>query len=177
MLNIKFWPPLKHFAPNVQELLAFSMAAEKEYPASLTVDRVGPLNEDAGYSPGVLRAHMPDWASRQNMLNSAVLALAFSEFVWVKGGAEGLCVFSRADANQSLEGGSGAWLMGTITDPWRAGPCKVIARWYKPLEVDQIVNSIGAGDSMLGAVLAGLSKGMSAEDDTHLDKLVDIGQL
>lgn len=175
-------PVLAHFAPNLQELAVFAEAACKAYPelqndsaAHYTSLKDTPLElaQDPDFVYNASCVEAPAWFHDRHLWANAMVALSFTKYLWVKAGAEGVCLFTRT---QSLAAGNVAWPVGKLYDQWSDQPNDVIGMWFRPLEIDQIRNSIGAGDSMLGSVLAGLSRGLDPENAAQLNKLVELGQ-
>lgn len=173
---------LAHFAPNLQELAVFAEAARKAYPDPELASEPyrtclkGTWFELARKSNFISRTAVndsPPWVANHQFWSDVMVALSFTDYLWVKGGADGVCLFTRG---YTLDAGDVAWHVGKLYDQWQDQPYDVKGMWFGAKAVYPIVNSIGAGDSLLGSVLAGLSRGMNAADPSHLYKLVDMGQ-
>lgn len=171
--------PVTHFIPNLQELDVFCKAALDSNPEIMegrTVDsrhdRLSPVSS-IGHSDDLVIP--PLWAYQENLWYQALIALNFCNYLWVKAGAEGICLFTR---RETLNAGDMAWFVGNTGEAgsWAGEANTVAAMWFKAHEVDKVINSIGAGDSLLGGMLAGMSKGLAPENGYYLDKLVAIGQ-
>lgn len=150
---------ITHMAPNRQELLAL-------YDAALT----NGLEDTLSLNDNEAQKDVPAWLKDPRTLQAALQALSLAENVWLKAGADGLCLFRRSGPSSA---GKVSWTIGAT------GPSDAVeATYFEPLSIkDQdIRNAIGAGDSMLGGILAGLSHGLTMEDPAYVNKLAQLGQ-
>jgi hypothetical protein len=99
--------------------------------------------------------------------------------VWVKLGSEGLAVFQtyprKVTDRELLVEVPGITRM-KIYGKRDKIPSNILGTIFKPLTAVLVKNSIGAGDSMLGGILAGLTRGLNPFVDRDLIKLANIGQ-
>lgn len=113
-----------HFTPNLQEVNALARQIRKTEPNQ-------PLDATTAGFGGVC----PAWISHADM-EDITLAMKYTQYLWLKGGARGLCIFHYDDNG------------------------KLWCRPFDALPIKTVKNSVGAGDSLMGGILAGLAQGI-----------------
>lgn len=113
---------------------------------------------------------VPPWLQDPLLLKATSTGLTVAENLWLKAGSDGLCLFSRSASDTA---GGSSWVVGTLPNS-----AAVYATYFAPLhiEANNIKNGIGAGDSLLGGILAGLCHGLDMAKPAHVQALARIGQ-
>lgn len=167
---------LSYIAPNVHELRSLQAGL-----SDLS------LNESSAYSDSMLSWHtnekfrlsvetkLPAWILSEGVLQSALRLLPFVDCLFVKAGSKGLVVVQRTSREQlpafETEAKKGARVVTTV------GPQGgLVISSYEALRLDSTASAVGGGDSLLGGLLAGISKGLRPSYPADLDRLVYIGQ-
>lgn len=158
---------ITHFAPNVQEIIAFSEFARAKFPSLLKRTAIETKSSNH------VRTPCPAWAEDAELLRHVADGLNFAQYVWLKNGSKGMCLFTRR--REATYPSSQEEAHVSQTHKTHSGELLELF-YFKPRPVTKIVNSVGAGDSMLGAILSGLSQGMAISDGELLGELGDVGQ-
>lgn len=147
-------------APNRQELLAMHEASALS--SGHHELRLGTSEAPSGH---------PSWLQDPLVLKAACTGLAVAENLWLKAGSDGLCLFKRSASHSASKSG---WVVGTLP-----GSEVVHATYFAPFHIKNhnVKNGIGAGDSLLGGILAGLCHGLDVAKPAHVQALAQIGQV
>lgn len=151
-------PFIDHFTPNRQELLALSAVTGFEKGPGK------PVINDAPVPPGV-----PEWLSTPEMVQAMIRGMSFAHYVWLKAGKDGVVFLKRA---ASCSAGFVSWQLTKGQEP-------ITACYFPALPTDEseIKDTVGAGDSFVGGITAGLAFGLDIRIDEHINQLANIGQM
>lgn len=128
-----------------------------------------------------LALRLPKWVLDEGVAQMAIRLLATSIFgtLFVKSGSRGVLVAQRiSDVDQSSEWTSLRKSKGTVVVRNGLPGDVIVLKHYAalPLQEDEIRNVTGAGDNLAGALLAGMSRGLSPALPADLDRLVGLAQ-
>lgn len=168
---------LTHMAPNIAELRSL-------YDHLRSLD----LFETSAYFRNTLisfqtdeifrnqiRTRFPEWVTSEGIVQMAVHLLAFVDCLWIKAGRRGLLVIQRLPIGTSTETEwSVAASASCVISPGTQGMLTI--QYFSPLKLEKTESVVGAGDSMLGALLAGMVSGLDWTRPADVVKLADIGQ-
>ncbi|BGP21739.1 hypothetical protein JCM10295v2_000614 [Rhodotorula toruloides] len=128
-----------------------------------------------------LSLYLPKWVLDEGVAQMAVRLISTSLFgsLFIKSGSRGVVVVQRVSGVDDV----GAWSSlpsrkGTVVVCSTRQADAVVLRHYPALELDQghVETVTGAGDSLAGAILAGLVRGWRPSLPHGLDQLVGLGQ-
>ena len=128
-----------------------------------------------------LALRLPKWVLDEGVAQMAIRLLATSIFgaLFVKSGSRGVLVAQRiSDVDQSSEWTSLRKSKGTVVIRSGAPGDVIVLKHFAalPLQEQEIRNVTGAGDNLAGALLAGMSRGLSPALPADLDRLVELAQ-
>ena len=128
-----------------------------------------------------LALRLPKWVLDEGVAQMAIRMLATSIFgaLFIKSGSRGVLVAQRiSDVDQSSEWTSLRKSKGTVVIRSGAPGDVIVLKHFAalPLQEQEIRNVTGAGDNLAGALLAGMSRGLSPALPADLDRLVELAQ-
>ncbi|BGP36708.1 hypothetical protein JCM10449v2_000609 [Rhodotorula kratochvilovae] len=149
------------------------------------------FSDSAVYAPGAwfdgitvpsaeLATLLPPWTTSTGAAQMALRLLPLVRTLLVKAGADGVLAVQRVSGVDAVA----AWRAlprrkGTVVVPSESSPAKaVVLRHYPalPLLAEDVVGVTGAGDSLAGATLAALVRGLRADVPGELDRIADLAQ-
>lgn len=128
-----------------------------------------------------LALRLPKWVLDEGVAQMAIRLLATSIFgtLFVKNGSRGVLVAQRiSDVDQSSEWTALRKSKGTVVVRSGLTGDVIVLKHYAALSLQEheIRNVTGAGDNLAGALLAGMSRGLSPALPADLDRLVELAQ-
>lgn len=171
---------LTHMTPNIHEVRALNTRI-----SNLSLFDTSPYFRQClvGFRStelfrNAIRKKLPPWVTEEGVVQMAMQLLPFVECLWIKAGRRGLLVMQRIPRSDGAAIAS--WKQASAqpntvtTDESETG--LVAIRYYDALPLKSTASVVGGGDSLLGAILAGLTKGVKATHPDGLDRLARIGQ-
>lgn len=168
-------PLVTYATPNIYELTAlYSHIASSD----------NSLYEPAEWFDGItvdsqdVETRLPEWIKKEGIVPMAVRLLPVFGTLFIKSGERGVVVVQRISGEErvqawkDMERRKGLVVAGSTDDEI------VVVRYYPGLTLTQNDGGsvVGAGDSLAGAILALLVKGLSTSDPTELDRIIDVAQ-
>ena len=169
------WPKLSHMAPNVAELRSLH-----RHLISL------PLQDSPAYNEAVmswttderfrhgLEKRLPGWVREEGVVQSALRLLPLVDCLWIKAGGRGLLVVQKCTKEELAGFESGSKDLPVVTASGSLGG--IVISYHRALKLERQVSVVGGGDSLLGALLAGLVSGLRSARPADLLRLVELGQ-
>lgn len=114
-----------------------------------------------------LKRKMPSWVTESGTVQMAIKLLPFVKVLVVKKDEEGLVVIGRIKVSGDGSGDLNEWVMST------GG---VAAKHFPAPIIESIINVTGAGDTLGGTIISGLTNNFELENLCHWDHLIKISQ-
>lgn len=172
------YPYVTYSTPNIHELSTLHQhihASENPvYDAGLWFDHIN-------VSADLLARHLPPWVVTEGIAQMAVQLLPVIGALFVKNGNRGVLVVQRVTGVDNVAAWRGEMRNGKGTvvaaSSGRADEA-VVLRHYPALELQEseVGTVTGAGDSLAGAMLAAMVRGLSSSRPDDLDRIVDLSQ-
>ena len=167
-------PPLSHFSPNLIELDAFDIALNtrgiSDASTSCARDFTDCLQLNVKWRSMVREfTKHPDrhWMRETNVIQKMARCLPFVGSIWTKAGSNGVVRMHTSDTKPKEEEGT------IIHTPKKKGMLYmkdegyVVVTHYPTISIpaNEIVSTTGAGDTLVGGLVAGLVDGKGEERD------------
>lgn len=171
-------PPISHMAPNIHELKALYQCLRDSERLIFDAEHMDRFSTNEQFRND-LRKNLPTWVTEEGIVQMAVQLLPVSETLWVKAESRGLIVVQSIEKDK---GQSAAWRRTASSRSNQTVACSgaahdLVVRYYPALPIADTASVVGGGDSMLGAILAGVVKGnLRSWVPSELDTLAEIGQ-
>jgi pseudouridine-5'-phosphate glycosidase/pseudouridine kinase len=162
-------------APNVAELRSL-----QRHLMSL------PLQESRAYNEAVmswttderfrhgLEKRLPSWVREEGVVQSALRLLPLVDCLWIKAGGRGLLVVQKCTKEELAVFESDSRNLSIVTASGPSGG--IVVSYHSALKLERQISVVGGGDSLLGALLAGLISGLHSTRPNDLLRLVELGQ-
>jgi pseudouridine-5'-phosphate glycosidase/pseudouridine kinase len=170
-------PYVTYSTPNIHELQTlFESVSFSDSPAF----EAGSWFDGITVSADQLSLRLPSWVVNEGVAQMAIRLLPIVGTLFVKSGSKGVLVVQRVSGVdkvarwKQLRPTKGTVVVGSSSTPSEA----VVIRHYAALAFDEseMGTVTGAGDSLLGALLATLISDLDPSVPSDLDRIVDIAQ-
>lgn len=163
--------PLTHISPNILELSQmYNLLSDIPSDTSdLSWSYINSLNllsdwraklESFGRKKGL------EWIVKEGIVRQAVGLLPFVESLWIKAGSEGLVHLRISSVSIRPSQDSGSTTISHKLDGIHKGKHLVLSHHVAPkIRADKVVSTTGAGDTLVGGIVAGLVGGNGTEDE------------
>lgn len=170
-------PSVSYASPNIHELAALyqhvQLSENPIYASGMWFDSIN-------VSADLLASRLPAWVVQEGLVQMAVPLLQIIGTLVIKSGSRGILVVQRVTGADAVT----AWkalprAKGTVVaaSSALAGEAVVIRHYPALLLLEGEVGTVtGAGDSLAGAMLAAIVRGLSPAFPDQLDRIVEIGQ-
>lgn len=160
--------PLTHLSPNILELSkAHELLSDiSDELASTSWDFINSLNLLADWRSKVealSRKPGLDWIGREGIVQKGVALLPWIESLWIKAGKRG--VVHIAIAKSPSKASRGTANISQKLDGVHSGKYLIVEYYESPsIKESEIVSTTGAGDTLVGGIVAGLVDGQEGNE-------------
>ncbi|SCV68858.1 BQ2448_979 [Microbotryum intermedium] len=127
----------------------------------------------------LLARDLPEWITKQGVVQMAVRLLPLFGCVLIKAGEKGVVVIQRISGGDRVTQWRQKQGKNVVVAPCtKTGRETVVVSYFEGIQIDEgeIVSVTGAGDSLAGALGALMSRGKRLDDFDELKSIVDIAQ-
>ncbi|OCF58148.1 hypothetical protein L486_04178 [Kwoniella mangroviensis CBS 10435] len=165
--------PLTNISPNILELdhlynLVGTLSERSEEIESRSWEYINSLNlgyEWRGKVDNWLSKPDRQWIKEQGIIPKMIRLLPFISSFWLKVSSKGLIHLELASSPTRVTPHSGDGIVYNIDSKIHQGKYLVFKHYLPPdIAQDEIVSTTGAGDTLVGGLVAGLVNGMEDED-------------
>ena len=167
------WPALDLLVPNLAELTRiFNTVRSPDESAFASLDWFKPIDAlDVGPRfRDTLDRELPKWVVEEGAVQMAIQLLPAVRMMVVKSGARGALVVGRVDPSQAKR-----WREKRA---WVVSDGGVVVKHFPAHQLPDTAdgNVTGAGDTLCGAILAGLVQGTRLDEPQDVVRLIDLAQ-
>ncbi|KAK6907109.1 hypothetical protein I203_101098 [Kwoniella mangroviensis CBS 8507] len=165
--------PLTNISPNILELdhlynLVGTLSERSEEIESRSWEYINSLNlgyEWRGEVDNWLSKPDRQWIKEQGIIPKMIRLLPFISSFWLKVSSKGLIHLELASSPTRVTPHSGDGIVYNLDSKIHQGKYLVLKHYLPPdIAQDEIVSTTGAGDTLVGGLVAGLVNGMEDED-------------
>ncbi|WWD08798.1 hypothetical protein V865_006911 [Kwoniella europaea PYCC6329] len=165
--------PLTNISPNILELdhlynLVGTLSEKSEEIESRSWEYINSLNlgyEWRGKVDNWLSKPDRQWIKDQGIIPKMIRLLPFISSFWLKVSSKGLILLELASSPTRITPHSGDGIVYNIDSKIHRGKYLVLKHYLPPdIAQDEIVSTTGAGDTLVGGLVAGLVNGKAKED-------------